>query len=281
MIKSSQPFFSKGSIFKYLAFSLIVFSLFTTSCVPKEKMVFLQDLSTSDSTKKDTTYAYQRTAYRLQNGDIVDVQFRSMEPEVNELMNQATSGNVTQAAQIGAGDIYYMTGYSINDNGKIELPLVGYVQAAGLTIKELQLEVEKSFKTYFKEFFVSVRLGGVRYSALGEFMRPGKYTILQNQVTIFDAIANAGDFTMVANRENVKIIRQFPEGSKIFEVNLLDQNIIHDPMYWIQPNDIIYVEPLKAKSWGVGVTGAQTLTLILSVLTSTLVVLSYINNLSN
>jgi polysaccharide export outer membrane protein len=93
---------------------------------------------------------------------------------------------------------------------------------------------------------------------------------MQNQVTIFEAIALGGDLNAVANREDVKLIRQYPEGTRVHRLNLLDQSIVGSPHYFIQPNDVIYVEPLPQRSWGIGVTGAQTLTTIMSTLSTSL-----------
>jgi polysaccharide export outer membrane protein len=177
------------------------------------------------------------------------------------------------------GDLYYMTGYSIDDSGFVALPIIGKVSIINRTVEEAHKEIERSVQKYFSKFFLTVKLGGIRYSALGEFNRPGKYTILQNQATIFDAISNAGDLNIVASRHDVKIIRQYPEGTKIHTVNLLDKNLIGTPFYFIQPNDVIYVEPLKAKTWGIGTNAAQSTALILSLISSTLLIIISFQNL--
>ena len=86
-------------------------------------------------------------------------------------------------------------------------------------------------------------------------------------MNIFEALANAGDIEMTGNREDVLIIRRYPQGQKIHHLNLLDAAVMQSPYYYIQPNDIIYVKPLKQKSWGFGTTGRETLITIVSVLT--------------
>ena len=113
------------------------------------------------------------------------------------------------------------------------------------------------------------------------------FMLLYNKVgsgsltTIFEAIALAGDLNMVAQRDQVSLIRQYPDGTRIHRLNLLDQSIIDSPYYFIQPNDVIYVEPMKQKSFGIGVTGAQTITTIISVVSTSLALILAIQGLNN
>lgn len=250
--------------------------LFTvTSCVPKKKMVFLQ----AGLNQTDSVFVYNRFDYKLQVNDIIDVKIVSLDEDVNKLFNTSTqaSGNMAQTANLG--DLYYITGYSIDDSGNVSLPIIGEVNVLNKTMKEAYDEIDKAVFKYFSKYFLQVKLGGIRFSALGEFKRPGKFTMLQNQATIYEAIALAGDLNMVASRADVKIIRQYPEGTKMHTVNLLDRNMIQSPLYFIQPNDVIYVEPLKAKSWGIGTNAAQSTALILSLVSSTLLIIVSFNNL--
>ena len=121
---------------------------------------------------------------------------------------------------------------------------------------------------------VDVHIGFLRASALGEFNRPGKYTILQNRVTIYDAIANAGDMTSLAKRTELLLVRQYPDGSKTFTIDLLSDSLKASEFFFLRPNDLLYAKPKKKKHWGTGITFAQTLSLILATAT---VVLLYVN----
>ena len=144
------------------------------------------------------------------------------------------------------------------------------IRAAIKDLEEAKAAINTQVSTLFKSFYLQVKLGGIRYSALGEFRSPGKKVILQNQATIFEAIAASGDLTQVAKRDEIKLIRQYPDGTRIHTLNLLDQSIISSPYYFIQPNDVVYAEPLPQKAWGIGVTGAQTFTTIISTLSTSL-----------
>jgi polysaccharide export outer membrane protein len=154
--------------------------------------------------------------------------------------------------------------------------LIGKLRLEGLKTEEAKILIEQKVESFVKrgEYFVRVRLGGIRYSALGEFNSSGKYTILQNRVTIFEAIANAGDLNTVAKRDEILLIRQYPEGTKLHRLNLNDRHLIGSPFYFIQPNDQIYVEPMKVREVGAGENAAQSLLLITSILTTALLVVN-------
>ena len=157
------------------------------------------------------------------------------------------------------------------------MPLLGEIQVNDMTLDEVRILVENSLKKYVtSEIFVRVKLGGIRFSTLGEFRRPGKYVVLQDRLTIFEAIAQAGDLTTVAKRDQIILVRQYPDGTKLHRINLNDRQIIRTPYYFIQPNDQIYAEPLKAREIGTGENTAQTVALILSSVTAVALVLNII-----
>jgi polysaccharide export outer membrane protein len=110
-----------------------------------------------------------------------------------------------------------------------------------------------------------VKLAGIRFTVTGEVASPGTVTLYQNQVSIVEALANAGDITLTGNRRKVFVIRKNIEGVKKYELDMTDVNIFNEESFYVQPNDIVYVEPLKQKSWGTGTTGTQTFTTLISV----------------
>jgi polysaccharide export outer membrane protein len=128
-----------------------------------------------------------------------------------------------------------------------------------------------------EDLFVRVRLGGIRFSALGEFHNNGNFTILQNQITIYQAIAHAGDMTVVARRDEVVMVRQYPEGTRSFRINLNDKRIMQSEFFFIRPNDMLYAEPMKIRELGSGITFVQTFQLAVTTLSAVLLVLNAIN----
>ena len=230
----------------------------------------------------DSLFTYENHEYKLQINDILDVKISSLNPEVNAIFNSSALGTTqTQASAQTGGDLYYITGYSISPSGYVDIPFIGKVFVAGLSLESARDAIDVRVKELFNNYHLKVKLGGVRFSALGEFGRPGKHVVMQNQVTIFEAIALCGDLTSVANREHIRLIRQYPEGTRIHNLNLLDQSIVGSPYYFVQPNDVIYSEPLPQRAWGIGVTGAQTFSTIVSTLSTSIALTLSILSISN
>ena len=259
-----------------IASFMLLFVMCCTSCVPTESLIYLQP----GEDVFEEVYKYDKQEYQLQMNDILDVKISSLNPEVNALFNASTMGTmqVAQATAQTGGDLFYITGYSIDQDGSIDIPFVGKVDVIGLTLNEAHSAVDLKVSELFSNYHLQIRLGGVRFSALGEFNRPGKHVVMQNQVTILEAIALGGDLSLVANREEIRLIRQYPHGTQIHSINLLDESVVGSPYYFIQPNDVLYAEPLPQRSWGIGITGAQTLNTIVSTLsTSAALILSIIS----
>lgn len=220
------------------------------------------------------TTDYLRTEeYKIQINDILSVDIRSFDEKVIAIFKSAGSNAAQSGAQAG-GDIFYITGYSVDKVGTIDLPVIGKLKVEGLTLPEAKVIIENEIIKFYNNVFVTVKLGGIRFSILGEVQRPGKFVILQNQLNIFEAIANAGDLTGVANRLQVQLIRQYPEGPKIYELDLTDRAILYSPYYFVQSNDIIYIKPLKVRSLGTGITGFGTFQNLVAVLSTVLLIIT-------
>ncbi|WP_200980058.1 polysaccharide biosynthesis/export family protein [Echinicola sp. 20G] len=257
---------------------LLLFIALATSCISNKKIIYLQD--EEQSIPEDSLISYDIAEYRLQYNDIIDVQVLTAEDLIEKGFGQADNQNYTNRMNLGqgGGDIYYMTGYTVDKEGDIRLPLVGKINVGEMTLEEARISIERALRSYVtSELYVRVKLGGIRYTAFGEFRKPGKYVILQDRMTIFEAIANAGDMTVVAKRDEIMLIRQYPDGTKLHTINLNDRSIIQSPYYFIQPNDQLYAEPMKVRELGAGENTAQSLALIISSITAVALVLNLIN----
>ncbi|HSF55767.1 MAG TPA: polysaccharide biosynthesis/export family protein [Algoriphagus sp.] len=252
-------------------YSLLLFAITIvafSSCVSNKKLIYLQDLG-SDGPKVSSSekFPYREELYRLQNFDIVDITIKTASEELNNIFSIVTGDQTNMSMNMGqnGGDLFYMNGYTLDEEGTVDIPLVGKVVLVGLTMEESKNLIEEKVKSYVSdEFFVRVRLGGIRFSSLGEFNAPGKVTILQNRVTIFEAIAASGDMNTIARRDEITMLRQYPDGSQIHKINLNDRNLLSSEFYFIRPNDVIYAEPLKVRELGAGTNFIQTLALITS-----------------
>lgn len=267
-------------LFMRKIYLLIAFGVGFFSCVSNEKLIFLQNLEDRPNIAEDSLILYALDDYRLQYNDIIDVHIQTNSEEMNELLNvrapQIRMGGGQQL--MGGGDIYYMTGYTVDREGFIELPFVGSISVRNKTLSETKNAVASELSKFIvsDEYFVRVKLGGIRYSALGEVRSPGKFVVLQDRMTIFEALANAGDLSITAKRDEVLLIRQYPDGTKLHRINLLDRNIVHTPFYFIQPNDQIYVEPMKIREVGAGENVAQSLQLFVTSITAAALILNLV-----
>lgn len=264
-------FTKKMKVLKMKKHSLLFFALVLlvfSSCVSNKKLIYLQDLqSEGPKVSSSEKFPYQEELYRLQSYDIVEITIKTASEELNKIFSIVSGDQTNMAMNMGqnGGDLFYMNGYALDQNGKVDLPLVGEVKLVGLTAEESKKLIEEKVRPFVPDdFFVRVRLGGIRFSSLGEFNAPGKVTILQNRVTIFEAIAASGDMTTIAKRDEVIMLRQYPDGSQIHKINLNDRNLLSSEYYFIRPNDVLYAVPLKVRELGAGTNFIQTLALITS-----------------
>lgn len=266
-------------------FSLVL-GLLVSSCISNKRIIYMQELGEETnpviSSSENLPYSFEE--YYLQKFDIVDINITTTSIEINELLNVATITSQNNMMMSGGGqaggDVFFMNGYTIDEFGKVELPLIGEMLLAGLTTVEAKKLIENEVKKYVNEdeYFVRIRLGGIRFSALGEFNNPGKITVLQNRVTIFEAIAAASDLNILAKRNELLVVRQYPEGSKIHKINLNDKNLLKSDFYFVRPNDVLYAEPLKIREVGNTTNFIQTLTLVTTTVTAIALILTLVNN---
>jgi polysaccharide export outer membrane protein len=245
-------------------FLFALISIVLTSCISRKRLTYLNDTS---ATNKETVFELKRNQYKVQINDILNITIHSFDEETAKVFNSSTG-----LLNLNNGDlIFYLNGSSVDVNGFIQLPVIGQISAVGKTVDGVKSLLEKRLNEYFEKEAVQVfvQLSGIRFSVVGDVNKPGKYVIYQNQVNIFEALAQAGDITLVGNRQEVQIIRQNPEGISVINLDLTNSDVLRSGEYFIQPNDVINVKPLAVKSLGIGATGFQTFASILGVLAST------------
>ncbi|MHA7129383.1 polysaccharide biosynthesis/export family protein [Algoriphagus namhaensis] len=267
---------------KKLPYFLLFFLIVTASCVSNKKLIYLQELeeSTTANVSSSQKFPYEEEKYRLQNYDIVEINIKTTSEELNSIFSIVSGEETNMNMNMGqnGGDLFYLNGYTLDEEGMVEIPLLGKVKLVDLTLEEAKELVGTKVQKYVPDnnYFVRVRLGGIRYSVIGEFNAPGKVTILQNRVTIFEAIASAGDMTTIAKRDEVILLRQYPDGSQVHRINLNDRNLLSSEFYFIKPNDVLYAEPLKVRELGAGTNFIQTLALITSTVSTFALILTLV-----
>ena len=219
-----------------------------SSCVPQKKMLLLKEMEMSSETTS-IEYQNERTLdYKLQPGDNLFIKAISI---IDAQNSQALNGGDQRSGTYMSSDAsIYLNSYTVNKEGFIDYPLTGMVDVKNLTVEQAKERLQDSLSKYVKETVLMVKLSNFDLTILGEVVRPGKYKVYQSEIGLFEALALAGNFTNFAKTETVKIVRRTDDGSEIVTVDVGKADILSSPYYYLKPNDIIYVEPLKFKQWG-------------------------------
>lgn len=253
---------------------IVLLLLVFVSCVPNRKYVYLQkkDVNVKDL-PKDTvlrTYPTQSFDYKIQPNDILYVKFESLSPKEYDFFT--TSSPQLGGASISSQANPLLIGELVDGNGTIPFPVLGKVKVAGLTVFQIQDTLQSLAKIYIESPLVKVRLLNFRYTILGEVPNEGTVVLNNNRVTIMEAIGRAGGLTDLADKANIKLIRQKGPETEVQYINLLEEDFINSPYYYVYQNDIIVVPALRQRPYRKYV--GQNLSLVASALTLLVLVLN-------
>jgi polysaccharide export outer membrane protein len=243
----------------------------STSCIPHKDTIYLQQKeAVADSLQ---VMVQQPKPYRVQVNDILNIRIKVLDQENAVIFNPVGEANLNATSAERA----YFDGFTVDVHGNIRIPTIGKVNVLGFTAEEIEEQLKTMLlDQQFKEtanIFITVKLSGLRYTANGEVGSPGTKILFQERVNIFEAIANVGEIPVTGDRKNVQIIRQYPQGQQIHSIDLTDIRVMQSPYYYVQPNDIIYVRPLKQKSLGTGTTAfdnLRSIATLISLVTTTI-----------
>lgn len=244
-----------------------IFALLS-ACTTQKQLTYLQNV---DSIPEGTVYYKQPIEYHIQNQDILYIRVISLNSEVNDLINSFSSNTSQNMFQNEVS--LYLYGYSVNDSGYVDVPYIGKVPVMGLTVDSARDTIMSRVNLSVKNATVIVKLISFKYSVLGEVQRPGIYKNYNNQLTILEAISNAGDITDYGNRHRVLVIRPTKDKTKTFRVDLTSNKVLSSDAFFLLPNDIVYVEPIRSKIFRVNI---PTMTLVLSTISTLILILNFI-----
>ena len=256
--------------------------LLAVSCISNKRITYLQNLSDSTAIGLEEFIPFAKVEYKyiLQPFDIVQIDFASSDPELVEGFSFQRPQQ--QGMMMGGGggqgsDPLYMNGYSIDQEGMVDIPRLGKIKIAGLTEDQAKELVQEKINAYFKDdVYVRLRLPGIRYTTMGEFNRVGVQIIYKNRATLFDALANSGETSLLGKKNQLFLIRQYGEGTKIHQINLNDRALLASPFFFIQPNDILYIEPMKIRQIGTAENLTSSLALFGGLFASLLLILNLV-----
>ncbi len=230
--------------FKFI-FLVGLASLFLVSCVPQKKILYMQVKNAADTM---SMFKNQRKInYRIQSGDNLYIRVVSMDEKTNLFLNSMGGGQYAQNVQSDVS--VYLNSYMVSTKGTVQFPLTGDIYVKNMTVAQVKEAIQKKLSLYLKKAIVIVKLVNFNITLLGEVRRPGQYKIYQNNINLFEAVSMAGDLSDFAKRSDVTIIRQSKNGSEVFHVDMTKKDLLSSPYFYLKPNDIVYVPPLKGKQF--------------------------------
>lgn len=245
---------------------VLVFLTSTISCVPLKDITYLAE--SEQVVDSLITIQQQQKPYRVQIGDILSIRLKALDQQLVDFFNPSSTGE----GGISLDEGFYYDGFAIDTHGNIRVPELGEINVLGRTTEEIRELIEsKLLADYIKDeadLFVTVKLPGIRYTLVGEIGTSGTQVELTERLSILEAIANAGGVPITGDLTDILIIRQYPGGQRVHHVDLTSIDVMQSPYYYIQPNDVITVNPLPQKAIGIGTTGLQSFTTILGLVTT-------------
>ena len=224
--------------------TLIVILLFSVSCGSTEKLVYFNNIQDQTFTGNITTGEPV-----IQKNDLLSITVSSLNVDASAVFNapNMNANNINTSTTLGNSSL---AGYLVSPKGELQFPILGTINAEGLTKSQLSEYIKKELndKKLLVDPIVSVRFLNFRVSVLGEVGRPGVFTIPNEKLSVLEALGLAGDITIYGKKENVMLIREDDKGQKVIKrLNLNTQEIFTSPYYYLRSNDVIYVEPIKDK----------------------------------
>jgi len=214
--------------------------LFLGSCASKKDIIYYQDADDAQFQNVSDI----KPKVKIQLNDILQVDIKTLNPESTiPFMKQGMGQGGVGGGGGGQQGLIKLQGYIVDEYGEIEMPIIGRVQVNGLTRQQAEKKIKSKLSGFLKDPYVSVRLLNFKYTIQGEVKNPGTYEVLEPNLTLLQALGQAGDLTINGKRENVMIIRTVGEQRIVRRIDLTQTDWMNSPFYFVKQNDYIYVEP--------------------------------------
>lgn len=217
-----------------------------TSCASYKKVPYLQHHEYVNNIDEEVTL-YDA---KIMPKDVLSILVTTSDPESSKPFNIYQRANGGSGVSNMSNSSNSLTSYLVNNDGTIEMPIIGTINVLGLTKTECENLIKEKLQVYLKETpLVTVRMAAFTITVLGEVNGGGQYTIAREKVNILEALAMAGDLTVYGRRDNVKLLREDARGKRhIYTIDITDASLVYNPLYQLQQNDILYVTPMKVKA---------------------------------
>lgn len=240
----------------------MVLPLLLAGCRSYKKIPYLQDALRQAAIADTSTCGTTLYDARIMPKDLLTIVVSCPEePELAEPFNLTVATPVSNTGVKSLTSQPVLQQYLVDNDGNVDFPVLGTIHLGGLTKGEAEQYLKDKLRPQFRETpIVTVRMVNYKISVIGEVGSPGTFTISNEKVNIFEALAMAGDMTIYGIRDNVKLIREDNAGKReIITLNLNDRDILQSPYYYLQQNDILYVTPNKTKAKTSNISSSTTI----------------------
>lgn len=262
MLLFSTTYSLDKNMVKHLHRFLILFSgtsmLLASSCMSTKKTVYFADI---DSTAVRRISAAEFSDPVIQSNDLLGINIQTIDPKSSAPVNQSTGVESPGQPPSTANSLL------VDKDGNVELPMLGIVKVGGLTTSGAREVIRKHVSKFYKDPTVQVRFTNYKISVIGEVTKPGTYTINNENVSVLDAISLAGDLTIYGKRNNVMLIRNDGNFKEVVRLDLSSSRLMNSPYFYLKQNDMLYVEPNRARMEANNAPKYQLITVALSVAT--------------
>ena len=223
--------------------SAFILGMLSVSCRTAEEVVYFQG-SENDSLLVSTS----SFTPVFKTDDFLSILITGEDEESAKIYNLPATVATNQGYTMGNPALY---GYLVNSKGDISLPILGTMHVAGKNRMEVEAEIKTMLEGQLKSPTVHIQILNFKVTVLGDVKLPGTFKIPNERITVLEAIGLAGDLRMSGERQNVKVIRDSSGVKKEYLIDLTSKEVFRSPAYYLQQNDVVYVEPnVAARSEG-------------------------------
>lgn len=249
---------------KFLLFLVIVCSFSMSGCISYKELISFQEIPQSkDSLQSNNpldTFDLAIPTVKIQPNDVLDIRVFSIDPEMAAPFNVAPAGG--NSSNFLDPQSIQIAGYLVSQEGLIDFPVLGQIPVKGLTTNGIAAVIVDKLKSYLKNPIVKIRLLNFTVAVTGEVNRQGTFTVLTERISLPEALALAGGLTDYAGRKNILVVREENKIRILKRVDLSSVDFFKSDYYYLQQNDLIYVEPIKAKRGAITDQTNKTLPII-------------------
>lgn len=221
--------------------TIIVLLILSSSCNRNLRYIYKEDH------KHDSIISYkiQSEPYRLKTNDVLHIKITTSDPDINSLFKIDDQANDVNR-NLSSGN-FYLSGFTVNDTGYVNVPVLGPIKAKGKTVSEFRNDVTSITHDYLKDAIISVKFVSFKISFLGEVINRGSFFIFQDNIDILEAVARAGGITEYGNMKEVTVIRKENDKRLVYKLDLTDRELLTSNKFYLYPDDMVIVDPVKAK----------------------------------